>query len=198
MKTSVMALDLAVSGVLTWILCKDANGNLALRQFAKSAALFVSGLAMVPGVLLLRFAAEGALGNLYYCLIRHNLIAASERTKHLDFRGIATLAALAGIVWWSRAGFCWMARNTRGLCVLLAANIPYKPARARVRWLSFGRKPSNEDLPHFIAHLLKRNGKAGRQGAIIFFNPGRLYRPGASSKRYPRRYSVSGRFRMTG
>ena len=102
MKTSVMALDLAVSGVLTWILCKDANGNLALRQFAKSAALFVSGLAMVPGVLLLRFAAEGALGNLYYCLIRHNLIAASERTKHLDFRGIATLAALAGIVWWSR------------------------------------------------------------------------------------------------
>jgi hypothetical protein len=100
MKTTVMALDLGAAGVLTWMLCK--RGPISFSQLTKSAALFVIGLTMVPCVLLLRFAANGALANLYYCLIQHNLIAASERAHYFDFRGFAVLAALAGILWWSR------------------------------------------------------------------------------------------------
>jgi general stress protein CsbA len=100
MKTTVMALDLAAAGVLTWSLCR--RSPLSLAPLAKNAGLFVIGLTMVPGVLLLRFAAKGALGNLYYCLIQHNLIAATERTHAFDLRGIAVLAALAGILWWSQ------------------------------------------------------------------------------------------------
>jgi len=102
MKTTVMALDLAAAGLLTWFLCKRASTSVSLSQFAKNAGLFAAGLAVVPGMLLLRFAARGALANLYYCLIRHNLVAASERAHFFGLRGVAVLAALAGIIWWCR------------------------------------------------------------------------------------------------
>jgi len=102
MKTTVMALDLAAAGALTWFLCTSANTSVSLSQVAKSAALFITGLTVVPGLLLLHFAAKGALANLYYCLIRHNLVAASERAHFLDLRGVAVLAALAGVIWWCR------------------------------------------------------------------------------------------------
>ena len=102
MKTTVMALDLAAAGVLTWFICKSADTNGSPSRSAKNGGFFIAGLTIVPGLLLLRFAAKGALGNLYYCLILHNLVAASEHTHRLDLRGIAVFAALAGIIWWSR------------------------------------------------------------------------------------------------
>ncbi len=102
MKTTVMALDLAIAGILTWLLCRTSETRISLVRFAKDTMLFLSGLVLIPGALLHRFEARGALANLYYCLIQHNLIAATERAHWIDLRGFAVLAAFAAILWWCR------------------------------------------------------------------------------------------------
>ena len=99
MKTTVMALDLAAAGTLTWFLCKTAGARISPSRFAKGATLFLAGLALIPGTLLYRFETRGALANVSYCLIRHNLIAAVERAHWFDLRAFAVLAALALILW---------------------------------------------------------------------------------------------------
>jgi len=106
MKTTVMMLDLAGTGALTWLICRNAASNVTRTQLAQSAGLFVAGLSLAPGILLARFAAKGALtgegtNNLFYCMIRHNLIATTERANFLSSREIAALGALAVVLWWS-------------------------------------------------------------------------------------------------
>jgi len=118
MKTTVMMMDLAGAGALTWFICRNALQSASPAQPARNAGLFLAGLATVPGILLARFAAKGALvgdgpNNLLYCMIRHNLIAASERTRFFTLREIAALAALAGVVWW--CGRVYRSTTDRGL-----------------------------------------------------------------------------------
>ncbi|MDD5350463.1 MAG: hypothetical protein PHQ12_09655, partial [Chthoniobacteraceae bacterium] len=108
MKRTVMALDLAGAGALAWLVCRERLERPCPRRGARAAALFLAGLAVVPCLLLLRFASLHALEALGYCLIRHNLVAASARTHLPGARECAVLAAFAFLLWQSRR----MARNT--------------------------------------------------------------------------------------
>ncbi|XHR30329.1 MAG: ArnT family glycosyltransferase [Chthoniobacteraceae bacterium] len=98
MKTTVMALDLFFAAGLAWGLA----GAPRVPEFGKRAASFASGLALVPACLLAWFASQGALPSLGYCLIRHNLIAASERGALIDLRGAVSLAVFIAVIAWSR------------------------------------------------------------------------------------------------
>lgn len=100
MKTTVMALDLTAAGTLVWLL--RGRPSFSPSRLLERAAFFAVGVAIVPGVLLARFASAGALHDLYYCLIQHNLVAATERAHYFQARGAASLAALAGLIWWAR------------------------------------------------------------------------------------------------
>ncbi|MEI8235379.1 MAG: glycosyltransferase family 39 protein [Verrucomicrobiota bacterium] len=105
MKSTLMALDLAGAGAFTWLVCRKNLGRPGLLRGARAAALFLGGLAVVPSLLLLRFASLNALGALGYCLIRHNLIAAAERTRPAGLRELAVLGAFGLLLWWSRRMF---------------------------------------------------------------------------------------------
>ncbi len=98
MKTTVMALDLFLAAGLAWGLA----GAPRVPEFGKKVASFAAGLAVVPACLLAWFASQWALPSLGYCLIRHNLIAASERGALIDLRGAASLAIFIAVIVWSR------------------------------------------------------------------------------------------------
>ena len=96
-----MLLDLAGAGALTFLLFRKTLPWPAPSAWGKLAGCLLAGLAIVPGLLLLHFAAADALPNLAYCLVRHNLIAAAERVHAFGLRECAACAALAAILWWS-------------------------------------------------------------------------------------------------
>lgn len=102
MKSALMALDLAGAGAFTWLVCREHLGRPDPRRCARSAALFLGGMSIVPSLLLLGFASLNGLDALGYCLIRHNLVAAAVRTHFLSPREIAVLGAFAFLLWWSR------------------------------------------------------------------------------------------------
>jgi hypothetical protein len=70
MKSTLLVLCLGVSGAITWQLA----GRPVSRQLGQHIAAFVSGLLIVPGIIVGYFASQGALQPLYHCVIQHNTL----------------------------------------------------------------------------------------------------------------------------
>jgi hypothetical protein len=68
MKTTVLVLCLAVAGTITWLLA----GRPISKSLPAHILAFVGGLLVVPGAIVAYFASQGALKDLYHCVIVHN------------------------------------------------------------------------------------------------------------------------------
>ncbi len=81
MKTTLllMALAPALAGAL---LVRRAAGGLALRwaHLWRCAAVGLTGVPIIPGIVVLFFYLKGAAREMYYCVIRHNILPGS--TSH--------------------------------------------------------------------------------------------------------------------
>jgi hypothetical protein len=79
MKTTVLALTVLAAGAGTWAIAFQSQkthltGKRLWQPLGTGAAAVLSGLAVVPGLILAFFASKGALRELYYCVIEHNLL----------------------------------------------------------------------------------------------------------------------------
>jgi hypothetical protein len=79
MKTTVLALTVLAAGAGTWILAfrsqgTQLKGKKLWQTYGLCTAALLGGLVVVPGLILVFFASKGALGDLYYCVIEHNLL----------------------------------------------------------------------------------------------------------------------------
>ena len=78
MKTAFLLLTIVVAAIVTLIWaqflpCEKAKSKASLREYLLGFFAFLSGLIILPGAVLAFFAAHGALNQLYYCVITHNL-----------------------------------------------------------------------------------------------------------------------------
>jgi hypothetical protein len=79
MKTTVLALTVLAAGAGTWAFALQSRSTRLTEKrpwqsYWASAAAVLGGLAVVPGLILAFFASKGALRELYYCVIEHNLL----------------------------------------------------------------------------------------------------------------------------
>lgn len=74
MKSTVLVLCMAVAGLTTWLLA----GRPISKAWPAHLVAFIGGLVIVPGAILAYFASQGALGPLYYCVIKHNTISGGQ------------------------------------------------------------------------------------------------------------------------
>jgi hypothetical protein len=79
MKTIVLALTALAAGAGTWMLAfrsprTQLTGKRRWQAYGIGIGAVLGGLAVAPGLILLFFASQGALGDLYYCVIEHNLL----------------------------------------------------------------------------------------------------------------------------
>ena len=74
MKTTLLLMTLLVTGGIVLLTRRrfGAVGPLAWRQGMAGALTAVAGLLIVPSLLVAWFAAHGALGPMWYCVIQHN------------------------------------------------------------------------------------------------------------------------------
>jgi len=73
LKTVMLLAALGIAAVTIGVLCRPAAGP-ARRRSPSFVLSFLAGCALIPGMLLVYFAARGAWGDLVYCTIRHNLL----------------------------------------------------------------------------------------------------------------------------
>ena len=78
MKSTIMLLTILVSGVLTlafigWSRRRE-RGPWPLKEISLLLGAGLAGLIMIPSAFILYFAAKGALPDMYYCVIQHNLV----------------------------------------------------------------------------------------------------------------------------
>ena len=79
MKTTVLAITALAAGAGTWAFAllsrrTHLTEKKPWQSYVASAAAVLSGLAVVPGLILAFFASKNALRELYYCVIEHNLL----------------------------------------------------------------------------------------------------------------------------
>jgi Dolichyl-phosphate-mannose-protein mannosyltransferase len=79
MKTTVLALTVLAAGIGTWAFAlrsrrTDVIEKHPWQSYGANAAAVLGGFLVVPGLILMFFGSKGALGNLYYCVIEHNLL----------------------------------------------------------------------------------------------------------------------------
>jgi uncharacterized membrane protein len=79
MKTTVLTITALAAGAGTWAFALlSRRTHLTERKpwqsYVASAAALLSGLAVMPGLILVFFASKNALRELYYCVIEHNLL----------------------------------------------------------------------------------------------------------------------------
>lgn len=93
MKTSLLLVSLLMGAlpVLLWRGRREGFGF--LKGIGPRLGVALAGAMVLPAVLLLFFAAQGALGDLYYCVFQHNMIAGHGRQLHWTFLGRVGLSA---------------------------------------------------------------------------------------------------------
>lgn len=85
-KTPVLWTALAVSAGIAFAL----NASLGREKtpwprMALSLAAIAAGAVLIPGAIILYFAAKGAFWIMYYCVIRHNMLPGLKRWGHFSF-----------------------------------------------------------------------------------------------------------------
>jgi hypothetical protein len=105
MKTTFLLLTLiAAAGAALAIQRLFINVSLRVKidpsAWLRHTAAAIAGLMIIPGLFIGFFAAHGALPQLYYCVIQHNLIPGSHTPWHLirGFRSVHTLVFLPAII----------------------------------------------------------------------------------------------------
>jgi hypothetical protein len=75
MKTTVLALAVLAAGTGTLVFASlTSRVQLSSQSYVPGVVAVLSGLAVVPGLVVAFFASKGALKELYYCVIEHNLL----------------------------------------------------------------------------------------------------------------------------
>jgi hypothetical protein len=79
MKTTVLTITALAAGAGTWAFALLSRRTYLTEKkpwqsYVASAAAILSGLAVVPGLILAFFASKNALRELHYCVIEHNLL----------------------------------------------------------------------------------------------------------------------------
>jgi hypothetical protein len=74
MKTTLLLLSMGIAAVGLIGLHALSRRRTNIGELLKSAGLIVAGLVIIPGILIAFFAAEGALRQMYYCVIVHNSV----------------------------------------------------------------------------------------------------------------------------
>jgi hypothetical protein len=108
MKTILLLLTAGSASAITWLAWKyfarKTGERHPLREFPFQALSFLLGMAILPAALLLFFASKGALGRLYYCVIRHNtmpgvapVIPMGERLAYFGALAFLSIAALVAV-----------------------------------------------------------------------------------------------------
>lgn len=75
MKTSLLLACFLAAGVTTYGLCARTHPlPISIKRQAVCLVIFLGGLLLIPGAILAWFYSKGALGNLYYGIIQHNML----------------------------------------------------------------------------------------------------------------------------
>lgn len=95
---------------LAWAIAQwamPAVQRVGWRASLRSGAMILGGALLVPGLLTLFFATQGALGDLAYCVIGHNIVPGLGTWSGHESRKWLLLLTIAGIAlltrWWLRA-----------------------------------------------------------------------------------------------
>ncbi len=97
MKTSLLLASLVLAAVplLLWLGWREGFGF--MKGSAKGVLPFILGLLVVPVAVLAYFTAQGALAEMRYCIIEHNVVPGFSRRAYGAFA--ATLGATALFMW---------------------------------------------------------------------------------------------------
>ncbi len=74
MKTTALALSLLIAGVAIVIAKISRRESVSGQRLLHLALTLLLGVAILPATVVVFFASKGALPNLYYCVIEHNLV----------------------------------------------------------------------------------------------------------------------------
>lgn len=103
MKTLLLLLTLAVSALVTWVLAFERR---SMRDALRVGLPIVLGTLVVPAAIAIYFYANGALGNLVYCVIEFNAQIASGTPRSQVWPNrliyIPTLLVILWIAWLKR------------------------------------------------------------------------------------------------
>jgi hypothetical protein len=99
MKTSALFISLSIAVVLVLMAKTLRRQRVGWMRFLRLLLIFLAGTAIVPAVVLVYFAGQGALPNLYYCVIQHNLVAGFFRldvSKRIQVFALPILLSVLG------------------------------------------------------------------------------------------------------
>ncbi|MEA3186408.1 MAG: hypothetical protein QOD99_238 [Chthoniobacter sp.] len=85
MKTTLLVISLALAAVGVLFLERLSGRRPRWREFVSPAALILAGVVIIPSALIAFFAAKGALGSMYYCIVQHNTVPGLGKWRTLGF-----------------------------------------------------------------------------------------------------------------
>ena len=99
MKTSALIISLGVAVTLVLIAKTARKQPVNWMHLLRLVMISLTGMAIVPAIVLVYFASQGALPNLYYCVIQHNLVAGFFRldvSKRIQVFALPILLSVFG------------------------------------------------------------------------------------------------------
>lgn len=101
MKTSFLLIALGIAALMTLLLYR-ATAERPAAQYVYDGLALLAGVAAVPLALVLYFYADGALANMYYAVIQHNIVPDLghwKRMQHPMLMLLWMVPTVAGAVW---------------------------------------------------------------------------------------------------
>ena len=86
MKTVLMLLGLLLAGGVAFWFWRKSGGDLKLREVVPGVGAGLAGILIVPALIIGYFATQHALGPMYQCVIRHNIVPDPGRVSHFNFK----------------------------------------------------------------------------------------------------------------
>lgn len=85
MKSTLLLITLLAAGILTWAATRRWSTAPArpLREVLSGGFLALLGLLLIPSAIVGYYAAKGALGSLYYCVIAHNTLPGTSSLPYI-------------------------------------------------------------------------------------------------------------------
>jgi len=102
MKTTLLLLSLAIAAVAILALHALSRRGTDAAALVKTSALVLAGLIIIPSILVAFFAANGALPQMYYCVITHNSVPGLGKWAKAGFHQWLfplSLPVLLGLGW---------------------------------------------------------------------------------------------------
>ncbi len=135
MKSTLLIITVLVAAGIAWVIARRFAPTSSQQHSSKSGMLAdagaaLGGLIVVPSLFIAFFAAHGALGPFYYCIIQHNIMPGSHTPWHFirQFLSPTTLVAIPALLAGATALPLFATdpeRAYRRLFVLLTAGLFY-------------------------------------------------------------------------